>query len=204
MYVPLLPADEGTFRIATAALLAGTLVVGGYFRLDARRRGGAFSRRGEPTWIFLPLRLSGVALFAVMAVYFARPAWAGWTTLPLPPAVRWAGAGLMLPAIALMFWTLRSLGTNLTDTVGTRTTHTLVTHGPYRVVRHPFYLTAGMMIAAMTLLTATWPLAAVGAVTLGLLAVRTPIEEAKLVERFGDAYRDYIATTPRFLPQLRA
>ena len=39
----------------------------------------------------------------------------------------------------LLIWTLRSLGPNLTDTVVTRQAHTLVTRGPYRWVRHPFY-----------------------------------------------------------------
>ena len=198
-----LPHDESTYRTAAAALMACAVVVGGYHRAAARRRGGAFSRAGEPMWIFVPLRLSGVGMFAVMAAYFARPAWLGWAVLPLPAAARWAGAAAMAIALALMFWTLRSLGTNLTDTVGTRTTHTLVTHGPYRFVRHPFYTTAGLMIVGMTLLTAVWPLGAVGAVTLGLLAVRTPIEEAKLVDRFGDAYRRYMARTPRFVPGWR-
>jgi protein-S-isoprenylcysteine O-methyltransferase Ste14 len=30
---------------------------------------------------------------------------------------------------------------------------------------------------------------------------RTATEEAKLIERFGDAYRDYAAHTGRFLPR---
>ena len=194
------PHDEATFCAAAGVLMAVTLVVGGYHRADARRRGGAFSRAGEQLWIFLPLRLAGLGMFVVMGIYFARPGWPAWAMLPLPPAVRWAGAGLMAAAIAMTFWTLRSLGTNLTDTVGTRTTHTLVTHGPYRFVRHPFYLSAALMIAGMTLLTAAWPLGVVGGAVLGLLAIRTPIEEAKLVERFGDAYQDYMARTPRFVP----
>ena len=39
----------------------------------------------------------------------------------------------------LIVWAFRSLGPNLTDTVVTRRHHTLITRGPYRWVRHPFY-----------------------------------------------------------------
>ena len=36
-----------------------------------------------------------------------------------------------------------------------------------------------------------------------LLTIRTPKEEWKLVERFGDEYREYMAVTGRFFPQFR-
>ena len=42
-----------------------------------------------------------------------------------------------------------------------------------------------------------------GPITLAMLVVRTPIEEAKLVERFGDDYRRYMARTNRLIPTLR-
>ena len=104
--------------------------------------------------------------------------------------------------VVWLFFTFRALGTNLTDTVATREHHTLVTRGPYRFVRHPFYLGVAAFVFGLALLTALWFVAAVAAVVLSLLAVRTPIEEAKLVERFGDDYRRYAARTGRFLPRL--
>ena len=41
-----------------------------------------------------------------------------------------------------------------------------------------------------------------GILALILLAKQTPIEEAKLIERFGDEYRDYMKCTGRFVPRL--
>jgi protein-S-isoprenylcysteine O-methyltransferase Ste14 len=35
-----------------------------------------------------------------------------------------------------------------------------------------------------------------------LLALRTPKEEQRLIDRFGDDYRQYMAQTGRFLPKL--
>ena len=45
---------------------------------------------------------------------------------------------------------------------------------------------------------------ATGAIVFTLLAVRAPREEQRLVARFGDDYRGYMARTNRFLPTVRA
>jgi protein-S-isoprenylcysteine O-methyltransferase Ste14 len=34
------------------------------------------------------------------------------------------------------------------------------------------------------------------------MAIRTPKEEANLIEKFGDEYRDYMKRTGRFLPKV--
>ena len=38
----------------------------------------------------------------------------------------------------------------------------------------------------------------------GLLACRTPIEDEKLTECFGDEYREYITISGRFLPRFKS
>lgn len=77
----------------------------------------------------------------------------------------------------LMYWTLSSLGKNLTDTVVTRAEATLVTSGPYRWVRHPFYVTAVLLMASVTLLTANWFIGVSSVAVLCSSAIRTPKED---------------------------
>jgi len=60
------------------------------------------------------------------------------------------------------------------------------------------------MMFSATLLTANGAIGAASALVLVLLAIRTPKEERMLLERFGDAYRQYMATTGRFFPRLRS
>jgi protein-S-isoprenylcysteine O-methyltransferase Ste14 len=135
-------------------------------------------------------------------LYLIYPRAIAWAAVPVPDWLRWLGVALGLVGVALMYWTMSNLGKNLTDTVVTRRDATLVTAGPYRFVRHPFYVTAALLMLAVSLLSANLLMAFFGMGTIALLAIRTPNEERKLIERFGDSYRDYMARTGRFMPRL--
>jgi protein-S-isoprenylcysteine O-methyltransferase Ste14 len=84
----------------------------------------------------------------------------------------------------------------------TREHHTLVTRGPYRWIRHPFYVALALVIVAGALIVANWFVLASGTVVFVLLAIRSRVEEEQLAARFGDAYREYKKRTGRFLPKL--
>lgn len=194
---------ETPFRVALAVMLAITVGVGGYHRWQAAKSGEKISRRDEGRLLFFAIRFSGLAMFVVVVAYLIDSQSFRWATLGLPFSVRWSGAVLGAIAAGLLYWTLNALGTNLTDTVVTRRKHTLITTGPYRWIRHPFYVTLLMYVFATSLLAANWLMAVAGVVVFVLLAVRVPIEERKLAERFGDEYLAYRARTGRFLPRLR-
>ncbi|MGI9457503.1 MAG: methyltransferase family protein, partial [Aeoliella sp.] len=124
-----------------------------------------------------------------------------WASLPLQGWRRGGGVGLGIAAIGLFCWTLRTLGPNLTDTVVTRRDARLITHGPYRWVRHPFYVAFAVAVVANSLVTSNWYLALIGVAAMLAIVVRTPIEEKKLIDRFGDQYLKYARQTGRFLPR---
>jgi protein-S-isoprenylcysteine O-methyltransferase Ste14 len=159
-------------------------------------------RRKEGVFMLATLRPAGAALWLGVIAYMINPAWMAWSAMPLPSWLRWSGAGFSLLSIALLTWTLPTLGTNLTDTVVTRERHTLVTRGPYRWIRHPFYVAMALVSLGSALLAANWFVLASGAVVFALLAVRSRVEEQLLAARFGDAYREYKDRTGRFLPKI--
>lgn len=196
-----MPPSETWHRTAFLVILVLTLIVAGYHRLQARR-GGAVSRAGEGFWLFLAIRLSGVAMLVCVFMLFFAPSWIAFARLPIPDSLRWMGAGLGLLSVAFLGWTLHTLGKNLTDTVATRKEHTLITGGPYRFVRHPFYVALILLATSFTMLAANWLLLACGATTFVLLLIRAPIEERMLEERFGDAYREYRLRTGAVVPRL--
>jgi len=132
------------------------------------------------------------------------PSWMAWSSLRVPEWLRWAGVGTGALAAGLLLWTLTNLGKNLTDTVVTRRAHTMVSAGPYRWVRHPFYGAVALSILANGLAAANWFLLGTGGLVVTLLALRTRTEEEKLLLRFGDSYRTYMERTGRFLPKVRS
>lgn len=79
----------------------------------------------------------------------------------------------------------------------------LIRGGVYEKVRHPRYLSAGLGLVATTLFVNYLGLyiIVICAVLPGLLMLR--LEERELVDRFGDAYRDYQKQVPQLIPRLR-
>jgi len=138
-----------------------------------------------------------------LVAFLIDPNWVAWASFHLPNWARWSGVGFGVGGGGLVIWTFRSLGHNLTDTVVTRRNATLVTHGPYRWVRHPFYLAFAMAVIANTLITASGILAITGTAAFLTIVARTSIEESKLIDRFGDRYVAYMRRTGRFLPRIR-
>jgi protein-S-isoprenylcysteine O-methyltransferase Ste14 len=80
----------------------------------------------------------------------------------------------------------------------------LVVEGLYARIRHPRYVQLGVGFLAYALF-ANFVTCYV-AVGLALVGVRVVVafEERELVARFGDDYRRYMQTTPRFVPRLGA
>lgn len=195
---------ETPFRVALVVVILLTMSVTVYHRLQAGVSGEKVSRKEEGLAFAIFLRLAGFALWIATLAYLIFPTSVQWASIPLPTWFRWIGAIAGIGCSWLSYWTLSSLGRNLTDTVAIRSEATLVTHGPYLWVRHPYYVTAALLMASVTVLTANWLINLTSLMVLALLAVRTPKEEQMLLERFGQKYRDYMERTGRFLPCLLA
>lgn len=194
--------EEIPYRVALLVVMALTIAITLYHRLKAKS-GERISHKEEGYAFAILLRSAGLVLWLSTFAFLLYPPAITWATIPVPAWVRWIGIVIGVLCSALMYWTLSSLGRNLTDTVVVRSNATLTTHGPYRWVRHPFYLTVGSVMGAVTLLTANWMIGLGSLLVLMLLAVRTPKEERMLVERFGDQYRNYMQSTGRFFPRIR-
>jgi protein-S-isoprenylcysteine O-methyltransferase Ste14 len=76
----------------------------------------------------------------------------------------------------------------------------LVTGGIYRITRNPLYLSLLLLLIAYALRLASW-IEALGPVLFVAYVTRYQIipEERILAEKFGDAFRDYLSRTRRWL-----
>jgi len=194
--------DEKIFRFVLIAGFSVVFPIAFYHRLKSQASKEKLNRREEGLFILLTLRPIAALGMAGMIAYLINPAWMDWSSVSLPLWLRWSGVGLGVMAAAVLIAAMRSLGTNLTDTVVTRARHTLVMQGPYRWVRHPFYVATAWAVTANATVTANWFLGLTGVLTVALLVIRTKTEERKLQERFGEEYRDYAKRTGRFFPKI--
>jgi protein-S-isoprenylcysteine O-methyltransferase Ste14 len=195
--------DDELFRRMLMILGASVMPFGLYHRIRSHT-GEKIDRWQEGAYILFGLRLTALLMFAAGIAWMIDPPLMAWSSLPLPLWLRWVGFCVAACAGGLWVWTVLNLGKNLTDTVVTRKNHSLVTSGPYRWVRHPFYTAVFVGLVGGSWAMANWLFLVLGGMLSGFLVARTKIEEEKLVERFGDEYLDFMRRTGRFFPRLTA
>lgn len=114
------------------------------------------------------------------------------------------GIGIWGVGVAVLLWAAWTLG-RYGDVTGLAVDHELITHGPYRYVRHPIYSSFAAIAVGTALFFCSYLLVAV-AVTY-LMAARwwAGVEEELLAspEGFGQTYCRYADRTGRFLPSMK-
>lgn len=194
---------ETIFRLLVLTTLLIGVGISTYFRRKAdRETGETVSRKKDGNLLMSIIRFGGLALWLSPMVYVLNPGWMAWAKIGLPEGWRWFGVSLGILSDFGIYWLFSSIGNNITPTSATRKEHKLVTSGPYRWVRHPLYTIGSTLFVSFGLIADNWFIAALGLLAFILMAIRTPKEEASLIEKFGDEYRNYMKTTGAFLPKL--
>jgi len=82
--------------------------------------------------------------------------------------------------------------------------HKLIKDGPYRYIRHPYYLAVMLELVGIALyFNAFFAMSFILIVHFPLLLVRIHFEEKVLISQFGREYLYYKKTTGIFLPKIR-
>ncbi|MBN2043776.1 MAG: isoprenylcysteine carboxylmethyltransferase family protein [Anaerolineales bacterium] len=120
-----------------------------------------------------------------------------------PDWLRWVGVGLLAGGIALLWSAHHHLDVSFNSFVGTRENQTLVTSGPYRLIRHPIYTAYLMNYLGGGLIASHWILTFIPLLFFGILVInRMGKEEEMLREEFGEAYQQYAQKTGLLLLKL--
>ncbi|MGH7318327.1 MAG: methyltransferase family protein [Candidatus Rokuibacteriota bacterium] len=76
----------------------------------------------------------------------------------------------------------------------------LVTGGIYRYLRHPQYLGLMLIVIGFNVMWPTLPTLVMAPILIVMYARLARREDAELATRFGEAFREYAARTPAFIP----
>ena len=194
--------NENIFRLLAAVILITGMSISSYYRRKADRESGEkISRNADGSLMATIIRIGGLLLWLSPFVYLINPAWMAWSKIGLPEWIRWLGVVIGVLCVGGVYWLFSSIGSGITPTSATRQQHTLVTGGPYRWVRHPLYTIGSSMFISFGMMADNWYIALLGILAFIAMAIRTPKEEASLIEKFGDEYREYMTRTGRFLPK---
>jgi protein-S-isoprenylcysteine O-methyltransferase Ste14 len=112
----------------------------------------------------------------------------------------WAGLVLFATGIALQaaaMWALRGL---YTVRLGMQPGHRLVTSGPYRLLRHPGYLSYILSMTGIGLAMSSLIGLGLAVLIVPFLLRRIEHEEEMLAAEFGEKYRTYKQQTKRLIP----
>jgi protein-S-isoprenylcysteine O-methyltransferase Ste14 len=195
--------NENVFRILAGVILITGMGISSYFRLKAdKETGEKISRKVDGSAMMNFIKIGGLILWLSPFVYLINPAWMAWSRIGLPEWVRWLGVVLGLIGVFGVYWLFSSIGSGISPTSATREKHVLSTKGPYKYIRHPLYTFGSSLFISFGMMADNWFIALLGILAFIGMAVRTPKEEANLIEKFGDEYREYMKHTGRFLPKL--
>jgi len=195
--------NETLFRILAAVILFTGVGISSYYRRKAdSETGEKLSRKADGNVMMTIIRVLGPILWLSPLVYLINPNWLAWSKMGLTDSIRWAGVGFGILCTIGIYWLFSNIGTGITPVSATRKEHKLSTSGPYRWIRHPLYTIGSSFYISFGIMSDSWFIIVMGILSFIAMAIRTPKEEANLIEKFGDEYREYMKHTGRFFPKL--
>jgi len=114
--------------------------------------------------------------------------------LPLRLGTMWFYVGLPIALIGTVTY-IMVIVSFVTTPIGEKP----VTTGLYRYSRHPMYITQLVMLIGVGIASASWLFLLLTIVYAGLGLIYAGSEERMCLEKYGDAYREYMERTPRWI-----
>ena len=148
------------------------------------------TEKGEPSNIFSKTERNACLVFHIMvllAIIYS-------IFLPLKLGAIWFYIGLIVYLLGLAMYVivLVSFATTPLD-------REPVTKGLYRYSRHPMYTTSFIVLIGIGIVSASWLILLFSVLYIVFAVIAAPAEERSLLYQYGDAYREYINRTPRWI-----
>lgn len=100
----------------------------------------------------------------------------------------------------IQIWATKVLGDNYSQDIAIKKDHHLVTNGPFKIVRHPQYLSQFLMDIGGAVATFSMVLAPLALIQLPFLFMRASIEDKLLEKHFGESFRSFKKKTGMIFP----
>jgi protein-S-isoprenylcysteine O-methyltransferase Ste14 len=201
--------ENNIFKLVFLFLLILVLIVRAYFGMAQRRVGKSSwsaddeAVKREGLWSLILRPITFLFMLVLIAFYLVEPPGSEWLLVPLPWQLRLFGACLSFGGILMLVSTHRTLGVYWSTTLQFKEKHSLITTGPYELIRHPMYTSLTMIFIGLAILSTYWPLWILVLLMVLFFFRIVRKEEEMMIDEFGDEYLSYMKRTGRYLPRLR-
>lgn len=158
---------------------------------------GVFKEKPKTYLQTLPLILSTITLVVLIVSLFQLGTIEYKTEMQ---TVRIIGLLFYLFFSWLQIWVTKVLGDNYSQDIAIRKNHQLVISGPFKIVRHPQYLSQFLMDIGAAVATLSFILAPLAIIQLPFLFMRASLEDKLLEKHFGEIFRNFKKKTGMIIP----
>ena len=181
--------DGRILLIVSAVWVASEVIVG------IIKRSGSGATRKDRGSLYLLWIVITLGCFAASAISRRMP------NARMPRPFFWIGIALIILGVIVRSIAIATLWRYFTVDVSIAREHELIDRGIYAHIRHPAYTGSLLSFIGLAFAFRNWiGFAVLVITTFAALSYRVRVEEAALVEHFGDRYRDYMKRTKRFVP----
>ena len=113
--------------------------------------------------------------------------------LPLKTGTAWFYVGLVIFILALVMSLMTTISFAATPV------DRPVTNGIYRISRHPIYFSGFLVNLGIGIACASWIMILCAILWIVFFHIVLPTEESFLISQYGDAYREYMNRTPKWI-----
>ncbi len=114
--------------------------------------------------------------------------------------IRYIGAAVYLVFSWVQVWAFKTLGDNYSQDILIKKNHQLVTHGPFKIVRHPQYLCQLLVDIGGAAATLSYIVGGLALIEIPIYILRASIEDKLLAKHFPDEFSAHKKKSGFILP----
>ena len=115
-------------------------------------------------------------------------------------SIRYIGLAVYLIFSWVQIWAFKTLGENYSQDILIKKNHHLVTKGPFRIIRHPQYLSQILLDLGGAAATLSYIVAPIAVIQIPFILLRASVEEKLMTKHFGDEFSSYKKKSGFVLP----
>ncbi len=100
----------------------------------------------------------------------------------------------------IQIWAFKTLGENYSQDIAIKKDHQLVTTGPFKLIRHPQYLSQILLDLGGAVATLSFILAPLAIIQIPFLFMRASMEDKLMEKHFGESFKSFKKKTGQIFP----